>query len=60
MLILVGGTEDGAICWDVLREMVVGCGGEASGRGEGGTELRSGAILLGYCSSDKEFGFIVC
>lgn len=43
----VGGRGGGAICWEVRLEVVleVRRGDEARGRGEGGTELRSGAMI---------------
>lgn len=48
----------GAICWEVRLEAVREemCGVDADGLGEGGTELRSGAILLkaeGLWEEDK-------
>jgi hypothetical protein len=45
----VGGIAGGAICVDVRLEVVleVRRGDEAKGRGEGGTEFKSGAMVLG-------------
>ena len=42
-----GGRGGGGICWEVLLEVVleVRRGDAARGRGEGGTELRSGAMI---------------
>jgi len=44
-----GGRGGGAICWEVRLEVVldVRCGDPAGGLGEGGTELRSGAMIGG-------------
>jgi hypothetical protein len=45
----VGGMAGGAICVEVRLEVVleVRRGDEAKGRGEGGTEFKSGAMILG-------------
>lgn len=45
----VGGIAGGAICVEVRLEVVleVRRGDEAKGRGEGGTEFKSGAMILG-------------
>jgi len=44
----VGGIAGGAICWEALREALleVRRGDEARGLGDGGTELRSGAMVI--------------
>jgi hypothetical protein len=48
------GRFGGGICCEVLRDEVIDAfevsrGEEASGRGDGGTELRSGAMILAVC-----------
>jgi len=44
----VGGIAGGAICVEVRLEVVLEArsGDEANGRGEGGTEFKSGAMIL--------------
>ena len=52
----VGGIAGGCICWEVLLEVVLDVrrGEEARGRGDGGTEFKSGAMLENVCFNTVE------